>query len=210
MTEQHEQLLKQWLNSSKVHNPSSETDEAILQRAKTESKRTDSPVETSWLNSTAMAFSALTITIITLFTLGQLTSPTEVEQEYVNRAITDNIEQATTHVDPNPTENIALTQGVQKPSVSLDFGAHAGSDFELPSTQQVLQKIPLFANQDRVQTARLISNALIEINQMLVAGDLKTARQRYQRLRQRCDSCELPSTLEALALSTNSGKLDSG
>ena len=218
MTEQQIGKLKALLESSNEVENSPELDEKILKRSKRPTQVTDYTVwgrTYSWvLGNTATAFSALMLTAIMMFGLAEMISVTAPEAPI---AETPNQFQVPTDTEQDDSKQnrsyagyVEPTKRPEKFAGSSNFDDDLLSDITLPSTQQLLDNMRLPMSQDRLNAEQTITHALAEINHLLKDGNLRNARLRYQKLREGCQPCKLPQTLEALAHQTSSADMDSG
>ena len=217
MTEQHLNTLKELLASSKEVQNSAELDATIL-AASLANAPVARNVTSSWhavfpLNSVATAAVSITICMGVLLAMSQIISSDRNTEPY---ALTPNvsseliIEVAPNHYPEPPILDGTLdgTGSIVKPRLPPEFGGRTTQDqilagIELPSAQALLEGKEFSFADERSLTESSLSGALADINQMLRSGALNEARDRYDRLRRSCSVCDLPTSLEALALATN-------
>lgn len=226
MTDEQFNRLKTLLNASSQQTATPELDKKILQQArlatelqKTEKQQPEAPNDKVWANlswpigNTAIAFSALFCTAAILFGLAQVTSVSEPDfalkntiDETEHSADVAQIEKP--KLAPRPSFITPSKQPTSHLTPSI-FDQKILAEIELPSAQQMVDRIHFTIAQDRQRAEQVIGQAMTDINQLLNAGNLATARQRYQQLRKGCTPCALPQTLEALAR-INTKQMDSG
>lgn len=73
-------------------------------------------------------------------------------------------------------------------------------EFSLPSPTELAQRMNFGSSTDQWAMVSTLSTAMADIAAMIGVGEFEQARDRYQRLRQSCLSCQLPDSLEKLAL----------
>ena len=219
MTEQQIDKLKTVLEASSQKQTTPELDEKILHHAKVRAELQQNiaqsansrPSQSGPFGNFAIAFSALVCTVAILFGLAEMTSVTEPSfslNEPTDKSIALIDVAQTTQQAQTPTIVEALKRPAEEASSSI-FDEEVIAEIVLPSARQVVDGIQFNISQDRQYAEQVISQALGDINQLLNAGNLATARRRYQQLREGCTSCSLPQTLEALAR-INTSQMDNG
>lgn len=79
-------------------------------------------------------------------------------------------------------------------------------ELSLPSVPDLVRSMEFVAEADRSEATIQLISALADIEYLIEIGHLNDARERYDRLRERCYSCQLPRSLEALAVSSHSSR----
>jgi hypothetical protein len=203
MTERELNEITRILNQDTHANASSELDRTILAAA--EQYTNSQQAKHSFLrrNAWVPAMSlALMMTVGLLIGMSVWVSPTAPKQTLVEQTIP---------LDVN-------TDTHTRPAKDLDRSAVAVSDppihrqtmqsddvltsYPLPDTATVLAAMQFDLQSQRQAASEQVQLALHEMSQLIQRGALHDARQRYQRLRETCLSCELPSTLELLLLAS--------
>lgn len=221
MTEQQIKEIKAWLSASQAQANSAELDGKILAAAKLRAaelkalkgERSAFFRPFGFLATAAMS---ITLTIGVFLTMSKIIGIEEAPLVLANKAVQRN-EIVTAEGDSAAKEFVAMTNdklirpdanklpALQHPFQGRFQGPLASTKDEimaelpLPSVNVLLDSMEFSVAVDRSQTQSLLSQAMAEINFMLREGEVIAARKRYERLRQSCTVCKLPSTLEALA-----------
>jgi len=209
MTDEQINKLKTLLESSSQRHDNPELDEKVLQQAKQQAelnqdRHTRALNQSGWpLGNTAIAFSALALTTAILFSLAEMTAVKE--SDYVAEDAFEITESAVELANTRKPEAAAKPSFVEPPVPPTQanqpsiFEQEILAEIVLPSAGQLVDGMHFNITQDRQRAEQVITQALADINQSLVAGNLATARKRYQQLLEGCTVCTLPQTLEALA-----------
>jgi len=210
MTEQQIRQLQELLDSSDALENSSELDATILRAAKANVRNADtnrfSSLSIFGLISpsvfTAVAASlVLTVGVFIMMSQVIITdkelkvvkdSPMPVELEFSPNKVTDK-------VDPARALNRPRTVA-QTPTSSMQARDQILADMSLPDVRQVISTMEFSLDADRALAQQSLQLAMNDIRSMIGQGRLNNARQRYERLRESCEVCTLPNTLEALVL----------
>ena len=209
MTDEQINKLKTLLESSSQKQANPELDQEILQQAKLQSElnqnqHSKASSESGWsFSNAAIAFSALAFTTAILFSMAEMTSVKESDYAAEDTfEITESAPELATTDKPEATIKPSFVEPAappEKTNQSSIFDQEILAEIELPSAGQLVDGMHFSISEDRQHSEQVINQALADINQSLNAGNLATARKRYQQLREGCVVCTLPQTLEALA-----------
>jgi len=212
MTKQQVKHLKTLLDSSAVEESSKELDEKILRaaNAQIEQNRRDKTQKNRSLlifrsrGTFGAAALSVVLTIGCFWGLSQLFKADEAYAPLVIRSEKVKIDVVEGSNVATPKELIIddthqLNNPLDVPE-SADARDLILADMDLPRTQDLLSSIYVEQASDRVFMHNNIIAAMDDIRDMLNGGRLDKARQRYEELRQLCDGCRLPESLEALVL----------
>lgn len=224
MTEQQVKKLKDLLDATDAPINSAELDSRIMRAASTQAEQRNRSHRDNKPFLGFMSSSLFTAAVLSLLmTAGVFIALSQI----VNTGNQSNIAaQSKTAIEINFGSGAALK--AHKPvssdstqvAVRLDELSPTPTDssqtrdqilaqMSLPDGQDVLGGMEFLLEADRVLAEQSVQLAMSDIRTMIGQGQLKSARERYERLRQSCDVCSLPSTLEALVL--NDGAIsDSG
>ena len=228
MTEQQFEKLKTLLDSSHAPDNSTQLDNKILSAAKQniaqpthnrvqESSKSNLRISSvSWFArffQTGLIQSAVlsvTLTLALFFVLGQILK-TDPEKSYVKKPVSEyeHSSQALSEIQfATQEESVAANLDtpitvVNTPLPEPDFSDPRDqilAQMSVPDIQALLNDMNFNQQSDRQFAQSLISLAMSDIQFMLEVGNLDNARQRYAQLKQNCNVCTLPNTLEELAL----------
>ena len=210
MTEQQLDTLKNLLASSEKIENSAELDAAILAASIERAPRTNRTIS-NWLHLfpiNSLASAALSITICGGVLLG-MSQVISLQPKPVPDILTPPLASSLT-IELGPggsttSDAIDRSSVLIKPELPPQFEGRTKQDqllanLELPSVQTLLEGKEFSFADERSRTEESLRDALADINHMLRNGDLNDARDRYDKLRRSCSVCNLPSSLEALAL----------
>ena len=210
MTEQQIKQLKTLLEASQAQDNSEELDRRVLAAAqsKTEMRALQATSEPrrNLLPGLGTAGTAALSVLVTIAVFLGMSRVLDVEQSPVPLAErSSDLKVESTVVDgvaglPMQKTIVRPPAPLQYPGMSKDARDRMLVDLELPSTIDLLDSMEFSLTRDRSFAASAIDEALADINSMIGSGELDDARKRYERLRRWCDVCQLPDTLEALAL----------
>lgn len=217
MTEQHINTLKELLASSKKVENSAELDAKILAAARTK-KTTVKNTRTNWLRffplrSLSTAVFSITICVGVLLAMSQIISIDNNQNSYVS--VANGPSELVLEIFPSESTKPLILNGtsdrpesIKNPGLPPEFGGRTTQNqilagLELPTAQALLEGKEFSFADERSLLESSLSGALADINQMLRSGALNDARDRYDRLRRSCSVCDLPSSLEALALAND-------
>lgn len=203
MTEHQINQLKSILSDSKLGPNSAELDERILQAAKQQQHqvRTAKPSLFS-LTYLQPAIFAVVITVCTFIGMGYVVS---------------NKNEANLAFEPSPDlkmENTPVLEVIEpisrpnrievtkRPVLSKQAMDQILLALELPDSSELIAEMEFSVDVDQSQVAENLYLALSDIREMIHMGELDDARERYAQLRESCDDCDLPGSLEALVLSS--------
>ncbi len=202
MTEDQIEHLKTLLDDSLTGETSAEMDKAVLSAAHKQANRNKRQNVMIWLPDLSIFSSAAVAVILTMgifLTLGKAISPEESTFVGTVSMVPNTLMDES--LVPELREQIVRPSYPALPPMSAQQRDAVLMSVTLPDTQDLLEQMELSLNRERLQLAGEIRTALFEINALLESGDLNNARRRYDRLRRVCTVCQLPESLDALALS---------
>lgn len=197
MTEKEIKKLKQLLDAIESPEQSSELDQRILAEA---SQQIDNQtVTTSWFQSAASGAIAISLTVGLLFLFSQMILP-EPAYETLMADVVENENTVQTKLKAEKlSSNDSAMLRVQKPSHDIASHNDLSERYSLPSSELLLGVIRFSKDRNQRLAEQEVEIALSEIGDFLNQGALESARERYHQLREFCDDCGLPESLEALA-----------
>ena len=219
MTEQQiEELAKVLRRSSPVKDLDTPVlDSKILNAAAKAAQETPSTVtntaSSTWrfpfvgLNNFSSAAFSIVLTAVVFIVLAKLI---EVDESKVvaytgNQSINNSSEssdtQDNTHVADNKVQFSKPAVPEQAPLLPIDNRDSILATMPLPSVAQMVGEMQFDMATDRLLAKESLVLAMADIEQLIREQNFIDARQRYQRLRRSCHVCELPDSLETLALS---------
>ena len=210
MTEQQLNRLKQHLDSSAELTPSN-LDNDILKAAQqqlgqnTENKQTNSWINRLIKSSFAQAgLVSVGLTMLFFVSFALLVKPNSspsiesesyvIEFEYGKKAPQTAIKNTSEHI----VEELEMPKTQQGRDQLL-------AQLTLPDVDELLAGIGFEDHQDHAHTKSLINIAMSDIRFMLDNDRFDNARLRYAQLKQRCEDCPLPDSLEALLINSFQG-----
>jgi len=213
MTERQIENLKKLLMNSKVTEDTPELDDKILTAAKQHAKNLTRQSNWSLLQFGTLSSVTLSIafTVTLFFGLNQIlniNAPSEIQAQHnaeVNVALLANKQKATqpsASVITHPNELIKKLGVVSAPEAQ-PVRDQILAQLELPNTQDILATMSFQLQEDHKLAENSINFAMSDIRQLISGGQLDKARVRYAQLREMCDGCTLPNTLEALVINAH-------
>lgn len=197
MTEKEIKQLKQLLESSDANQPSTELDQRILAKAEQHQQKLNYKSESSfrgWLQPVASGVIAVSFTVALLFVFSQIILPEPAQVQVLD--VSNNQDQA----EPSQAEETqAVVISVEKPQQQISARDDLSKRYVLPSSELLLSVMQFSKQRNRRLAEQEVEIALSEIGDFLNKGAFDSARERYHELRQYCDDCGLPESLEALA-----------
>ena len=216
MTEQQFEKLKTMLQSSDAPENSPELDSSILGAAKQQAeqyqqseKRTSSKNNsTNWFVSLLQgsyaqaAVLSVALTLAVFFGLGQMLKPDSDDLFAHTNGQKDHTE--ITFVVPQKSSVLThqtplIPDALPEPLIT-DAREQILAQMNTLNVGELLDSMNFDQQKDRQFAESLVILAMTDIQFMLKNGKLNNARQRYVELKERCDVCRLPNTLDALAL----------
>ncbi len=199
MTEQQIEKLKIILESSNNKENSPELDNKILTAARIKVNENKSFIAFGSFSAASLSiaftvclFLALSLILDVREAPIKLLSKQSVKTEnkaYLEPIANNSFDEVKIKRPVKPTQN-------HQPAIQIDNTSF--TDIEFPTVESILDSMEL-VSEDRHFASNELSNALAEINLLIRGGEINNARKRYDRLRQSCHVCRLPTTLEALA-----------
>ena len=199
-----EQLLTELMSRHDKARPSVQSDQTVLDAAQAHASRQTKVRKTfaEWLlapvgvASNALASIAVTATVF--FAMAQailLPQPSfELEDQEV---MPEAVQQQMANVSPTRTEKTKS----ERPKFEVYQPDQVLLEISLPNVADLIRSMEFVAEAERADATIELIMALADIEILIGAGQLNQARDRYLDLRERCYACQLPVSLEALALS---------
>jgi len=219
MTEKDIHFLKKKFQTSKHLKPSSDLDQKILNKSKSHIEGLDTDLiqkkgfnYTNLQPYTAVALSFCMVATV-FFGLSQLLdeqhNAADIVESSHNKSnqftiIAESLSSTKSDVSKKSISQInelARPTRVKQPSIINTESTRNKilSQLELPSIDILISTMSFEFSQDRINAVESITLAMQDINQMIGTGDFNNARERYERLRQSCDYCQLPDSLDEFA-----------
>jgi len=223
MTEQQIKQLKEILDLSQCAENSSELDQRILQaaQAKTLLSESDNDEKSTWVNGfkrilahgfSQAAVASLIFTFALFLGMGYVT---KVDNNSISTKQQLGLEEyidITDKKDNKKTTQIAIS----KPDFIINQAPQTENmrdallaKMTIPNTQLLLDdtQFPQLSDRDLARDA--INMAMNDIQFMINQGAFNEARLRYARLKESCQGCSLPESLDAMALNSQIQQADS-
>lgn len=222
MTEHEVKALKSILDQAKPGVTPNELDQKILlaadeQAAYLKAKRS----QKRWMGALrehqlpinlGPAVLSITMTAMVFFGLSKLftVSPTETPVLTNNTPTEIIIETANEEITTlDDTELYPSDVFLDASPLAINSRDQILAEIQLPSTDRMLQGMQFDQSSDRLLAMELVTQAMVDIRSLLVSGEFNRARNRFEQLRERCDVCTLPKSLEVLVLN-DLNKINSG
>ncbi|GHA03712.1 hypothetical protein GCM10008090_11110 [Arenicella chitinivorans] len=203
MTERELNEITRLLNQDTHPNASPELDRTILAAAEQYTHKQQ--IKRSFLSRNAWvpAMSlALVMTVGLLVGMSAWVAPTAPEAPLTGQTLPINV---STPTQTQSSDDVDRTVATLSEPPLLNHSAQSDdvlTSYPLPDTETVLAAMQFDLQSQREAASEQVQLALHDMSQFIQRGALHDARQRYQRLRETCLSCELPSTLELLLLAS--------
>ncbi len=159
-------------------------------------------------NNLSSATFSVVFTVIVFITLAKMVEvddaglPTLSAEALSSSTIETPSDAPKTSTDGVPSSISKPLAPIQEPVRSFGNNDSILITMPLPSVEQIIDDMNFEIAADRSLVKNALAVAMVDINQMIQQGNLNDASRRYERLRQSCRICELPDSLEVLALST--------
>lgn len=203
MTERELNELTRLLNQNTHSNASPELDRTILAAAEEYTSKQHTKRAFLSRNAWVPAMSlALVMTVGLLVAMSVWVTPTAPEAPLTGQTLPINVSTPTHTQSSDDVDRSMVT--LSEPPL-LNHSAQSDdvlTSYPLPDTETVLAAMQFDLQSQRQAASEQVQLALHDMSQLIQRGALHDARQRYQRLRETCLSCELPSTLELLLLAS--------
>ena len=203
MTERELNEITRLLNQDAHPNANPELDRTILvaaeQYAQTQQAKRSILTRNAWVPAMSLA---LVMTVGLLVGMSAWVSPIAPKAPLTGQTLPINV---TTPAQTQSDDKVDRSMVTVSEPPQLSHTAQSDdvlTSYPLPDTETVLAAMQFDVESQRVVASEQVQLALHDLNQLIQRGALHDARQRYQRLRETCLSCELPSTLELLVLAT--------
>ena len=203
MTERELNEITRLLNQDAHPNANPELDRTILvaaeQYAQTQQAKRSILTRNAWVPAMSLA---LVMTVGLLVGMSAWVSPIAPKAPLTGQTLPINV---TTPAQTQSDDKVDRSMVTVSEPPQLSHTAQSDdvlTSYPLPDTETVLAAMQFDVESQRVVASEQVHLALHDMNQLIQRGALHDARQRYQRLRETCLSCELPSTLELLVLAT--------
>ena len=203
MTERELNEITRLLNQDAHPNANPELDRTILvaaeQYAQTQQAKRSILTRNAWVPAMSLA---LVMTVGLLVGMSAWVSPIAPKAPLTGQTLPINV---TTPARTQSDDKVDRSMVTVSEPPQLSHTAQSDdvlTSYPLPDTETVLAAMQFDVESQRVVASEQVQLALHDLNQLIQRGALHDARQRYQRLRETCLSCELPSTLELLVLAT--------
>ncbi len=210
MTEHQIETLRNLLAGSNAVSNSEELDNKILEHAR--ASVAAKPRREGWLSGIGFLTPAMLAIVLTLglfFWMGQLVSVDQVqvakqspiealEFDHVNDSGVNTLEEHISSIDR--PERVAVLPRPEQTQAANNILF----EYELPTTEALLANMILAPDLDSNEVEHSITLALSDIQIMIHQRQFDDARIRYAMLKQSCQGCRLPNTLEALVMADSS------
>ncbi len=206
-----DEALKELLSQRTPDQPSPRLDESVKKAARLELERADkSESWLAWLLAPASfagnVAASVMVTMLVFFGMAKMVAVSEPEVILSEPVLLASSPQENTLSTPAPLSSSSMAlSSMKRPAYEIYTPDQVLLEISLPSVPDLIRSMEFVADSDRTTATIELISALAEINSMIRIGELEFARSRYNELRQRCYACQLPNSLEALALA----KLDS-
>lgn len=188
------------LQDSLEPQPSKQVDDAILAYARKESERAPVTPLFKWLltplNFTGNALASLTVTAFVFLAMAKLLAVPELD---IGANTAERLAKSEA-ASPETALNRARRMAIARPQVKGYADDGLLLELSLPTVPDLIRSMEFMADDQRDEATVQLISALADINKSIELGKVQDARWRYEELRQRCYACQLPNTLEALAL----------
>ena len=179
--------------------PSSMSDREILNQAEAHCRQQQSRRSAllAWLFAPAgvasNAFASVAVTAMVFLVMAQAVVPVDMPQ--LNEVESDELQAVV--IKNRSMPRIVTSSRPEFESYSPD---QVLLEISLPNVADLVKSMEFVAEAERAEATIELIAALADIESSIGVGELGAARQRYVELRERCYACNLPTTLEALAL----------
>ncbi len=205
------QALRKLLSQRTPEQPSTRLDEHVKKAARIELERAEkSESWLTWLLTPASFAGNVTasvmVTMLVFLGMAKMVAVSEPDVILSEPVLLASSPQENTLTALAPlSSNSTAGSSMERPAYEVYTPDQVLLEISLPSVPDLIRSMEFVADSDRTTATIELISALAEINSMIRIGELEFARSRYNELRQRCYACQLPNSLEALALA----KLDS-
>lgn len=203
MTERELNEITRLLNQDAHPNANPELDRTILvaaeQYAQTQQAKRSILTRNAWVPAMSLA---LVMTVGLLVGMSAWVSPIAPKAPLTGQTLPINVTTPARTQSDDKVDRSMVTVSEPPQRSHTAQSDDVLTSYPLPDTETVLAAMQFDVESQRVVASEQVHLALHDMNQLIQRGALHDARQRYQRLRETCLSCELPSTLELLVLAT--------
>lgn len=202
MTEKEINQLKKILDSNKPRETPKSLDQTVLSEAESQRQQYKAGKQ-SFVQSVMQPFAsgaiAICCTAALLFVFSKVIIPQGLHQQQLAQpSEIKGVELKVEKAKLTDSEPMIVTNQLQ-PAHPSSTREGLAERYNLPSSELLLSVMKFSKERDRQLAEQQVTIALNDINIMLKVGALDSARERYHQLREYCDDCGLPESLEALA-----------